>query len=192
MKPWVKGAIAIGVPVAILIALGIYEEAKAAPTPVGPKGKFCPDGTAAPGDDVTKCPPPKEGQNPYSPPGGWVYSGTPSADYLPSAALLAKVDPCDCKNAGLVRRFQVAAGLVQGGKSDGRYGPDVAKALQNAIADIAGRGYDVSGLSAPAPCESAGRPSWWGPTAQYRADGSLANDPYSNPACKTDPGPTYA
>ena len=182
MNGGTKAAVAVGGGVVLaLVIAGIWEHYAHAAPPIGPKGKFCPDGTPAPNDDPTQCPPPHPGQNPYSPPGGWQYSGDPTKDYLPSAALLARVDPCSCANVGLVRRFQAAAGLVQAGKSDGRYGPDVQKALQNAIADIAGQGYDVSGLSAPAPCESAGRPSWWGAVGAY-----------TNPNCPGDPGPTYA
>ena len=182
MKKSTKTAIIVGGGVVGAVAIAaIFEHYAHAAPPLGPQGKFCPDGSPAPGDDVTKCPPPHPGQNPYSPPGGWQYSGNPSADYLPSAFLLAKVDPCDCANVGLVRRFQAAAGLVQAGKSDGRYGPDVQKALASAISDIAGQGYDVSGLSAPAPCENAGRPAWWGAVGSY-----------TNPNCPGDPGPTYA
>lgn len=184
MKKATKTAIVVvgGVGIAV-IAAGIWEHLAHAAPPLGPKGKFCPDGSPAPNDDVTKCPPPHPGQNQYSPPGGWQYSGNPSADYLPSAFLLAQVDPCACANVGLVRRFQAAAGLVQAGQSDGRYGPDVQKALQSAIQDIAGQGYDVSKLSAPAPCEQtqAPRPSWWGAVGTY-----------TNPNCPGDPGPTYA
>lgn len=193
MEKGAKTAIVVlgGVTGAIVIA-AIWEHYAHAAQPIGPKGKFCPDGTPAPNDDTSKCPVPHPGQNPYSPPGGWQYSGNPTADYLPSAALLAAVNPCDCANVGLVRRFEVASGLKQPGGSDGRYGPDVQKALQNAIQDIASQGYDVSGLSAPAPCESNGRPAWWGPTAQYDAQGNLTNNPYANPACATDPGPKYA
>lgn len=183
MNKGTKAAVAVGggVVLAVVVAAVWEHYAHAAPQPIGPKGKFCPDGTPAPNDDPTQCAPPHPGQNPYSPPGGWQYSGNPSADYLPSAALLAKVDPCACANVGLVRRFQAAAGLVQSGKSDGRYGPDVQKALQSAISDIAGQGYDVSGLSAPAPCEANGRPGWWGAVGAY-----------TNPGCPGDPGPTYA
>ena len=182
MESGTKAALVLGGAAVVTIGILAWLESRAsAAPPIGPKGKFCPDGTPAPNDDPTQCPPPHPGQNPYSPPGGWQYSGDPTKDYLPSAALLARVDPCSCANVGLVRRFQAAAGLVQAGKSDGRYGPDVQKALQNAIADIAGQGYDVSGLSAPAPCENAGRPSWWGAVGAY-----------TNPTCPGDPGPTYA
>src|ERR1039458_9378446 len=96
-------AVGGGVVGAVIIAAIFEHYAHAAPAAPPPGTKcLCPDGTACPNGDVTQCPPPKQGQNPYSPPGGWVYSGDPTKDYLPSAALLAAagVDPCACANVG--------------------------------------------------------------------------------------------
>ena len=194
MEKSTKIAVAVGGGVvgAVVIA-GIWEHlAHAAPNPPAPGTILCPDGTPAPGGLVTNCAPPHPGQNPYSPPGGWQYSGNPTTDYLPSAHLLLQVDPCACSSVGLVRRFQAAAGLVQAGQSDGRYGPDVATALASAIQDMAAQGFDVSGLTAPVPCETSnGRDrAWWGPT--NTAWPSSGPNPYMNPGCPGDPGPTYA
>ncbi|MHB8330792.1 MAG: hypothetical protein ACYDEA_01175 [Candidatus Dormibacteria bacterium] len=179
-----KTAIAIGGGVVgALVIAGIWEHFAHAAPAIAPTGPLCPDGTAAPGGVIANCPAPHPGQNPYSPPNGWVYSGDPTKDFLPSVALLAAsgVDPCACANVGLVRRVQAAAGLVQSGQSDGRYGPDVQRALQSGIADLASQGYDVSGLVAHPICETNGRPSWWGAVGAY-----------TNPNCPGDPGPTYA
>ena len=193
MEKGTKTAIVVGggLVLAVIIAAIFEHYAHAAPAIV-PTGPLCPDGTSAPGGVIANCPPPAPGQNPYSPPGGWVYSGDPTKDFLPSVALLAAagVDPCACANVGLVRRVQAAAGLVQSGQSDGRYGPDVQKALQSGIADLAAQGYDVSGLVAHPICETNGRPTWWGPTnGAWPASGP---NPYENPGCPGDPGPTYA
>jgi hypothetical protein len=168
---------------AAAMILGYPGWAKAAPEPqplpVPPsvQAPTCPDGSPAPGDDITKCPKPKMGTGPTSPPGGWQYDGTATADFIPAAMALGVLDPCACTSEAAVRRFQAAAGLWQHdpqtgtAQTDGRYGHDGHEALGYALTDAGTQGLQAP-TTVPADCTASGsRPSWWGPVGTYTNKG---------------------
>jgi len=163
---------------AATMILGYPGWAKADPEPVPPprpivRAPTCPDGSLAPGGNITNCPKPHMGTGPTSPPGGWQYDGQATADFIPAAMALGVLDPCQCSSEAAVRRFEAAAGLWQHdaktgtAQTDGRYGHDVSEALGFALTDAGSQGLSAP-TTVPVDCLSRGaRPSWWGPVGQY-------------------------
>jgi len=157
--------------------LSVFEKVFAAPKPKSPLlvlvPTTCPDGTPAPGGNISACGAPKMGNNdPDAPPGGWVYNAPVASvqTVQQAAAALAAVNPCLQSSEQLVRNFQAAAGLAQLNASgdwnsvsppgtDGRYGGDAAKAMAQYV------------QNPPPACYSnanpGSRPAWWGAPSTF-------------------------